>query len=191
MPDSPRVWFATSNDHKFDEAQFVLKEFGIVLGRLPSKGSELQSGDPSEVAKHAAVEAYRASRKPLFVEDTGLFIESLQGFPGTSASFAFHTLALDGILKLMNGVDARGAEFVSAVAYCDGSSGPHLFIGRLKGTVALRPSGREGFGFDPIFVLSESGRTLAQLTLAEKCAVSHRANAIRALGRWLNMNRNG
>jgi XTP/dITP diphosphohydrolase len=191
MPDSLRVWFATSNNHKFDEAQFVLKEFGVVLGRLPSKGPELQSGDPSEVAKHAAVEAYRALRKPLFVEDTGLFIDSLQGFPGTSASFAFHTLALGGILKLMNGVDARGAEFVSAVAYCGDSFGPHVFIGHLKGTVALHPSGREGFGFDPIFVPSESGRTLAQLTFTEKCAISHRGKAIRALGRWLNMNRNG
>ncbi len=189
MPGSPSIWFATSNDHKFEEARFVLRELGIVPCRLPSKGPELQSGDPSEVAVHAAVGAYRTSRKPLFVEDTGLFIESLRGFPGTCASFAFQTLGLEGILKLMDGTSARGAEFVSAVAYCDGSSEPRVFVGRLKGRVALRPLGARGFGFDPIFVPTGARRTLAQITLSEKCAISHRASALRAFGRWLSLSR--
>ncbi|MGD0318989.1 MAG: RdgB/HAM1 family non-canonical purine NTP pyrophosphatase [Nitrososphaerales archaeon] len=189
MPGSPSVWFATSNDHKFEEARFVLQELGIVLRRLPSKGPELQSGDPSEVAVHAATGAYRTSLKPLFVEDTGLFIESLRGFPGTCASFAFQTLGLEGILKLMEGISARDAEFVSAVAYCDGSSEPRVFVGRLKGRVALRPLGKGGFGFDPVFVPAGAKRTLAQTTFAEKCAISHRASALRAFGGWLGLNR--
>jgi len=189
MPGSPSVWFATSNDHKFEEARFVLQESGIVLRRLPSKGPELQSGDPSEVAVHAAAGAYRTSLKPLFVEDTGFFIECLRGFPGTCASFAFQTLGLEGILKLMDGISARGAEFVSAVAYCDGSSEPRAFVGRLKGRVALRPLGKRGFGFDPIFIPTGAKRTLAQMTLAEKCTTSHRANALRAFGGWLSLNR--
>ncbi len=189
MPGSPRIWFATSNDHKFEEGRFVLRELGIVPRRLPSKGQELQSGDPSEVAFHAAAEAYRASRKPLFVEDTGLFVGSLRGFPGTSASFVFQTLGLGGILKLMDGVTPRGAEFVSAVAYCGGPSEPSVFTGRLKGRLALRPSGLRGFGYDPIFVPTGASRTLAQMTLAEKCRISHRARALRAFGGWLNQNR--
>ena len=191
MPGSPSVWFATSNNHKFEEARFVLREFGIFLHRLPSKGPELQSGDPSEVAVHAAAEAFRTARKPLFVEDTGLFIECLRGFPGTSASFAFQTLGLEGILKLMEGINARDAEFVSAVAYCDGSSEPHVFVGRLKGRVALHPLGERGFGFDPVFVPTGVRKTLAQITFAEKCAISHRASALRAFGEWLSLNRSG
>ena len=190
MPGSPRMWFATSNDHKFEEGRFILQELGIMLRRLPSKGQELQSSDPSEVAVHAAVETYRAFRKPLFVEDTGLFIDSLRGFPGTNASFVFQTLGLGGILKLMDGLDVRGAEFVSSVASYNGSSEPHVFTGRLKGSLALRPRGLGGFGFDPVFVPSGARRTLAQMTLAEKCAISHRASALRAFGRWLNLNRN-
>jgi XTP/dITP diphosphohydrolase len=189
MPGSRSIWFATSNDHKFEEARFVLQALGIILQRLPSKGPELQSCDPSEVAVHAAAGAYRTSLKPLFVEDTGLFIESLRGFPGTRASFAFQTLGLEGILKLMDGISARGAEFVSAVAYCDGSSEPRAFVGRLKGRVALRPLGERGFGFDPIFVPTGERRTLAQITFAEKCAISHRANALRAFAGWLSLNR--
>jgi XTP/dITP diphosphohydrolase len=184
------MWFATSNDHKFEEGRFILQELGIMLRRLPSKGQELQSSDPSEVAVHAAVETYRAFRKPLFVEDTGLFIDSLRGFPGTNASFVFQTLGLGGILKLMDGLDVRGAEFVSSVASYNGSSEPHVFTGRLKGSLALRPRGLGGFGFDPVFVPSGARRTLAQMTLAEKCAISHRASALRAFGRWLNLNRN-
>jgi len=189
MPGSPRIWFATSNDHKFKEGRFVLRELGIVPRRLPSKGQELQSNEPSEVAVNAAAEAYRAYQKPLFVEDTGLFVDSLLGFPGTSASFVFQTLGLVGILKLMDGVKIRGAEFVSAVAYCDGPSKPSVFTGRLRGRVGLRPSGRGGFGFDPIFIPTGGKRTLAQMTLAEKCTISHRANALRAFGGWLNLNR--
>jgi XTP/dITP diphosphohydrolase len=191
MPGSPSIWFATSNIHKFEEARFVLHEFGIVPRRLPSKGPELQSGDPSEVAVHAAAETFRTARKPLFVEDTGLFIRCLRGFPGTSASFVFQTLGLNGILKLMDGMSARDAEFVSAVALCDGSSEPRVFMGRLKGRVALRPLGEGGFGFDPIFVPAGRRRTLAQMTFAEKCAVSHRAVALRAFGGWLSLNRSG
>jgi len=191
MPGSPSIWFATSNDHKFEEARFVLHEFGIALRRFPSKGPELQSHDPLEVAVHAAAEVFRTARKPLFVEDTGLFVECLGGFPGTFASFAFQTLGLTGILKLMGGMSARGAEFVSAIAYCDGSSEPRVFAGRLKGRVALRPLGQGGFGFDPIFVPAGKRRTLAQMTFAEKCAISHRASALRAFGRWLSLNRSG
>jgi len=89
----------------------------------------------------------------------------------------------------MDGISARGAEFVSAVAYYDGSSEPRVFVGRLKGRVALRPSGEQGFGFDPVFVPTGARRTLAQITLAEKCAISHRANALRAFGGWLGLNR--
>jgi len=191
MPESHRVWFATSNAHKFEECKFVLKELGIFPRRLPSKGREIQAGDPSDVAVHAAAEAYRRLRKPLFVEDTGLFIDSLNGFPGTFASFAFKTLGVEGILKLMDGVTARDAEFVSAVAFCDGAARPRGFTGRLKGRLAASPSGRGGFGFDPIFVPRGASLTLAQMTLAEKCAVSHRARALREFGGWFNMRRSG
>lgn len=189
MPGSPRIWFATSNDHKYEEGLLILKEFGISPRRLQSKGEELQSCDPTEVAIRAAAEAYRASGKPLFVEDTGLFIDSLRGFPGTYASFAFRTLGISGILKLMDGITARHARFVSVVAYCDGSTRLHAFTGRLNGRVALRASGHGGFGFDPVFLPRGETRTLAEMTLAEKCTISHRAKALRDFGGWLNRSR--
>jgi len=188
MHGSPRVWFATSNEHKFREGSLILREFSIALRRLPSKGQELQSSDPSEVAAHAAVQlSSSTNRRPLIVEDTALFINCLRGFPGTYASFVFNTIGVEGVLRLMSGVKRRDAEFVSAVAFCDNSSEPRLFVGRLGGEIAFRAAGRGGFGFDPIFVPSGASKTLAQMTLLEKCTVSHRAIALRTFGRWLGM----
>jgi len=182
------VWFATSNDHKFKEVSVVLKEFGIPMGRLPSKGLEVQSDDPSVVAARAADEAYQTFRKPLFVEDTGFFIDALGGFPGTTASYVYKTIGLDGVLRLMEGSKARGARFEGAIAYCDGLAPPRTFVGMLKGRLALKRSGEGGFGYDPIFVPDGGVRTLAEMTLAEKCEVSHRTKAVRGLGKWLEKN---
>jgi len=191
MPDSPNIWFATSNIHKFQEGCLILSEFGVSPRRLPSKGQELQSSDPAEVATHAAIQSYSEHRRPLFVEDTALSVTHLRGFPGTYASFVFNTIGASGVLKLMSGVTNRSAEFVSAVSYCDNSLEPKLFVGRLGGRVATRAAGRGGFGFDPIFVPTEEEKTLAQMTLQEKCEVSHRAIALRAFGEWLTINRTG
>ena len=185
MQGSPRLWFATSNDNKFEEAKFVLENMGIHPRRLSSKGQELQSTDPSTIVANAAEAAYRVFRKPLIVEDTGLFVVGLRGFPGTYASFVYKTIGVEGMLRLLEGVDARKAEFLSAVAYRDGSTRTAIFTGKLEGTIALHPAGLRGFGFDPIFVPREYSRTLGQMTLREKCSISHRAIALRSLGAWL------
>lgn len=191
MPGSPSIWFATSNEHKFRECSLILSEFGISPGRLSSKGQELQSNDPAEIARYAAIRSYSEHKRPLFVEDTALSVDDLRGFPGAYASFVFNTIGAGGVLKLMSGMTKRGAEFVSAVAYCDSSFEPRLFVGQLRGRIATHAAGRGGFGFDPIFVPTEGKKTLAQLTLQEKCRVSHRAIALRALGEWLNNGRTG
>ncbi len=191
MPGSAEVWFATSNDHKFEEASYVLKDFAISVRRLSTKGSELQSSEPSEIAAFAASQAFRSFRRPLIVEDTGFFIQSLQGFPATYASYAFRTIGIDGILRLLQGANKRDAEFLSAVSYCEGPAAPITFTGRLKGKIALRPSGEHGFGFDPIFVPTGERRTLAEMSLAQKCVLSHRALALRAFGTWLKSRRSG
>ncbi len=184
MPGSRSVWFATSNDHKFEEARLVLADSGLALQRLGSKGVEMQADTPQEVAALAASEAFRSAGKPLFVEDTGLYIESLGGFPGVFASYAFKTIGVDGVLRLLGRSPRRGAEFVSAVSYRD-SEGSADFTGRLRGSIAWSGRGTEGFGFDPIFVPEGAKATLAQMTPATKCQVSHRAKALGAMCEWL------
>lgn len=185
MRASNRVYFATSNDSKFAEARLVLSEFGLGLGRLRTKGAEVQSDDVAVVASAAASALASCEDRPFFVEDTGLYVESLRGFPGAYAAFVHGTIGLRGLLRLLEGRSDRSAEFVSAVALVEGHRGPRLFTGRLKGSISLRPRGTHGFGFDPVFVPEGSELSLAELSLERKCAVSHRAIALRAMCGWL------
>ncbi len=175
---------ATSNEGKFREVSLVLHRFGINLDRLPGKGVEIQSDDIGEVAKFAATEAARAYRKPLIVEDTGLFINPLGGFPGSYTSFAFRSIGLEGVLKLLVGKEERRARFESAVAYCEPDGEPRLFRGSVRGRIAKGAFGREGFGFDPIFIPDGRRVTMAEMKIEEKCRVSHRAAATTRFGAW-------
>lgn len=185
MPASNRIYFATSNDSKFAEARLVLSEYGVRLGRLRTKGRELQSDDVAAVAYSAASALAARRDRPFFVEDTGLFVKSLGGFPGAYAAFVHRTIGPEGLLRLLSGSSDRSAEFVSAVAFVGGSRKPRIFRGRLSGSIALHPRGTHGFGFDPVFVPRGSDESLAELSLEEKCRVSHRAKALRAMGTWL------
>jgi len=191
MRASNRLCFATSNDSKFEEAKVVLDEFGLKLSRLRTKGRELQSDDVAEIAAGAASDASARYGRPLFVEDTGLFVKSLAGFPGAYAAFVYRTIGLGRFLDLLSGSPDRSAEFVSAVAYVEGSGRPRAFVGRLRGSIAPQPRGSDGFGFDPLFVPEGSSRALGEMSLPEKCAVSHRAKALSAMGAWLVSPRRG
>lgn len=191
MRESSELCFATSNAHKFQEAEFVLRETNLRLRRIHSKGTEVQSDDVAEIARIAAAETFMIYRRPLFVEDTGLLIGSLNGFPGAFAAYVYKTIGLDGIIRLMEGARSRKAEFVSVVAYCNESPRSKLFAGRLKGRIAAELKGRGGFGFDSIFIPEGRGKTLAEMSLAEKCVLSHRSVALRALASWLTTRRRG
>ncbi len=159
-------------------------ELGLTVARIQSKGSEVQSDDPGEIAKFAAKEASKSAGRPLVVEDTGLFISSLNGFPGPYANYAYRKLGLDTVLRMLEGSRSRVARFESAVAYCEPGGRPMLFRGSLRGRVGTRALGSRGFGFDPIFVPRGENATLAQMTLQRKCSLSHRAIAVRKFGEW-------
>lgn len=191
MRGSSEVWFATSNEHKFEEARFALRAFGITLRRLPAKGTELQLDDLAEIARHSAMETFREARRPLFVEDAGLFVQALGGFPGPYASYVNRTLGPEALITLMKGVRKRTAEFVSAIAYCSGQSEVRVFSGRLRGRISDAARGSNGFGFDPVFIPIHSKMTLAEMSLEQKSAISHRSLALRALGEWLGSSHRG
>ena len=152
MPESSEIYFATSNRHKYQEAKFILRGTGINIRRLPSKGTEVQSDDVAEISRIASAEAAGKYKRPLFVEDTSLSVTALGGFPGPFGAYALRTIGLNGLLRLLGRATVRSAEFASAVAFCDGSGPPVVFIGRLKGNISPEPRGTGGFGFDAIFV---------------------------------------
>jgi len=191
MRGPAELLFATSNEHKFQEARVALKDFGFRLRRLPGKGREIQSEDVGEIAREAALNRFREVGKPLFVEDTGLFVRALNGFPGPYAAFVNGTLGPRSLLVLLGHTSGREAEFVSAAAYCWGPGAVKVFRGRLLGSISRRARGTNGFGFDPVFVPLHGEKTLAELSMREKAKVSHRSRALKAMGSWLSSNRAG
>jgi XTP/dITP diphosphohydrolase len=181
------VFFATGNIHKFNEARVVLAEFGLAAAMLKMKGTEIQSDSLKEIAATSAVNAFRQAHLPLIVEDAGLFIEALNGFPGPYAAYVYKTIGNQGLLKLMNGNENRQATFKSAIAYCDTAYGKTVcFEGQASGTIttAERVTDQSAFGFDPIFQPTGTGKTFAEMGIKEKNGFSHRAQALRKFAQW-------
>jgi len=181
------AFFVTGNVHKFNEARDVLKEFGISTAMLDLDTAEIQADDIDAIAKTSAIEAAKKSGMPIFVEDAGLFVDVLKGFPGPYSSYVYRTLGTRGILRLMKDTIQRDAHFCSAVAFSDSSKASSIkcFIGKVEGKIALKEQGKMGFGFDPIFAPSdEPDKTFAEITQQEKNKCSHRAEALRKFGSW-------
>ena len=182
------VFFATGNINKFNEARSILSSYGFAVAMLRVKGDEMQSDSLKEIAKTSAVNAFKRSRLPIFVEDAGLFIDALNGFPGPYAAYVYKTIHNSGILRLMENVADRQARFQSVIAYCDETlCEPKCFDGESKGeitTTERRQQGKSAFGFDPVFQPVGSCKTFAEMTIKEKNGFSHRAMAIRKFAEW-------
>ena len=182
------VFFATGNINKFNEARSILSSYGIAVGMLRVKGDEIQSDSLKKIAQTSAINAYRRCHLPVFVEDAGLFIDVLSGFPGPYAAYVYKTIHNGGILKLMENLKDRRAKFQSVIAYFDETlCEPECFDGESIGEITLterRAQGKSAFGFDPIFQPSGSGKSFAEMTIEAKNGFSHRAMAIRKFAEW-------
>jgi XTP/dITP diphosphohydrolase len=142
---------------------------------------EYRSNDVAEIARGKARYSYTQLNTPLIVDDTGFFIDALQGFPGPYAAYVLNSIGNAGILKLMEGISDRNARFTTGIAYAD-ERGIEVFTGTLEGKIALGPRGNNGFGYDPIFELDK--KTLAELSIEEKGRISHRARALSTFHDW-------
>jgi len=185
FPRGRIAFFVTSNVHKFMEARLLLAEYRVATALLKVKTHEIQDDDIENIAKASALEAAERCNLPVIVEDAGLFIEALGGFPGPYSSYVYRTIGTEGILKLMNGLEKRGAYFRSVVAFCDPENSIKCFDGRAMGRISQKERGGSGFGFDPIFEpLGGRGKTFAEMTTEEKNRHSHRAQALRKFAEW-------
>lgn len=182
--------FATSNRHKFEEAEKIAAEYDLELQHTDIVYIEIQADELEDIAKPSAQQACRLVGGPCFVEDAGLFIEALGGFPGPYSSYVFKTLGNNGVLKLMEGIDNRRAEFRSAVAYCEQGSDPYVFLGKTPGTISENKRGDKGFGYDPIFMPDRGeGGTFSEMSTEMKNMFSHRAESIEKLVKWYIRNK--
>ena len=177
-----KLYIATHNAHKIREISQILPDF------------EVEGDDPADVEETASDFAGNAlikvraiaPRHPgawCMADDSGLEVAALGGAPGVrSARYAgepTNTPANNALLlKNLDGAADRRANFTCAVALVGPDGREHVVFGRVFGRIALAPSGAEGFGYDPLFVPDGFDHSFAELSAAEKNAISHRGRAL-------------
>jgi len=154
--------FVTSNKNKVREFRSILGE-NIKLNHIEMAYPELRSDNPQEIAKMSAKSLAEKLKKAVVVEDSGLFISALNGFPGTCSAYIHKRIGLEGILKLMKGVNDRRCAYKSAVAYCEQGKEPVSFLGSEDGIIAREIKGSNGFGHDPIFIPKGQKKTYGEM----------------------------
>ncbi len=179
------LFFATGNLNKIKEIQHFLKDYPIEIKGIDLKGKEIQSETVTEIAEVSVLQAYKKLGKPIFTEDTGLFIKMLGGFPGPFSSYIHNTIGIAGVLKLLESVKDRSAEFRSAIAFCAPDINPVCFLGTSSGKISIKERGNHGFGFDPVFKPSDGkNKTFAEMDTEEKNRISHRTRSMRKFVVW-------
>jgi XTP/dITP diphosphohydrolase len=176
------VTFVTTNSGKFREVRELLAPYGIRVRWRRRTLPEPQADTLEEVvvSKLAAV---RDLPGYVLVEDSGLFIPSLKGFPGVYSAHILKTWGFGPLLELLQRRDRRA--FFRTVAGLQRGRRRWTFVGEVHGRISERPRGREGFGFDPIFIPEGSFRTFGETPSEEKNELSHRARALRQVGELL------
>ncbi len=177
------IYFATSNENKFKEAREMLETKSIGVEHFPFEHNEIRSDSLEEIAIEAVEVAYAKLKKPVFVEDTGLFIGTLNGFPGTYSAWVAKKLGSEGILKLMVGTSDRTAAFRTCIAFKDGKT-TKTFSGECMGTISLLARGESGFGYDSIFIPKGYNQTFAE-SIGLKNKLSHRYKSLLLLSEYI------
>jgi len=203
------LYYVTTNPGKVREARQYLGDETIT--DYDYDYPELQDDSMEAIAAEGARDSYRTLGEPVVVDDSGLFIKNLDGFPGPYSSYVEEKLGIERVWDLTQDLEDRTASFRCVMAYCDGepfeaspdpvdkddraaaaatASGSteeddplpvKLFVGTVRGEITA-PRGEGGFGFDPIF--EHEGSTFAELNSEEKNALSHRGRALAKFAEW-------
>lgn len=175
------ITFASTNQNKFLEVQSILSSRNISVNFSQIHLVEIQSDSLEEIAREKAKTAFAKVGRQVIVEDDGLFIDSLGGFPGQYSSFVFRTIGNDGILKLLGRSAKRSAYFRSLIAFYNGIT-LSILEGRVDGRISERIT-EGGWGYDPIFIPGGTDLTFAELK-KNKDEYSHRKRALEKFAQW-------
>ena len=180
---------ATGNRDKQQEMKALLQDLGLTIRTLdefPAAPVVVEDGETCQAnAGKKAREIAQFTGALTLADDTGLEVDALGGRPGVFAAryAGAHATYADNCRKLLDeltGVptEQRGARFLTVVAIADPVSSVEFVEGVLRGRIADHCSGGHGFGYDPVFIVPELGKTLAALTLDQKNRISHRGQAL-------------
>lgn len=156
-----KITFITGNQNKAD---YLAKYLGFPVEHHKLDLDELQSLDLHQIVEHKVWQAYQILSSPVLVEDVSLEFEALGRLPGTFIKFFLEEMTFEDICSLLDG-KSRKATAKCVFGYFDGKK-VELFEGQLGGTIAERPSGDNGFGWDKIFI--PDGYVVTRASLNEK-----------------------
>lgn len=169
----------THNPGKVREYQSEFDEFGIEMVHVNREYDEVQTSYLEEVVDKGMKQLRNEGLKDFLVDDSGLFIDSLGGFPGVYSAFVQKTIGNKGVLKLMDGVKNRSAVFKCCIG-CTIGEERIVVTGICPGEILLEEKGNGGFGYDPIFSL-DGELSFAEISTETKNGISHRGKAVRML----------
>tara|TARA_B100000609_G_scaffold82767_1_gene66025 strand:+ start:101 stop:682 length:582 start_codon:yes stop_codon:yes gene_type:complete len=177
----PKLQIITSNNGK-------IKEFKEIFGDskyLPVQNNidypEIQALSLEEVVDFGLSWLREKIEPPFVIDDSGVFIDNFDGFPGVYTRYVYDTIGLAGVLRQMEGVDNRACTFRCVLGLLTESGEKQKFVGECSGTLINELRGDGGFGYDPIFIPEGFDKTFAELASEEKNSISHRGKAMREL----------
>ena len=187
-----KIVLATHNKHKVEELTNIA-DGDIEFIPLPDDFPEIEE-DGATLEENALLKArfvHLELRMPSLADDTGLEVEALGGAPGVvTARYAGENATYQDncrkMLREMEGKQNRKAVFRTVLCYLDQNGLQHLFEGKVEGEISTKERGSNGFGYDPVFISAEGGKTLtfAEMTSEEKNKISHRGRALQAFLSW-------
>lgn len=188
-----KLVFATNNAHKLDEIRAILGD-EIEIVSLADIGCHTDIPETADTLEGNALQkaryVYEHYHCDCFADDTGLEVEALDGAPGVhTARYAYpdrHDPEANTrkLLDALKEKSSRRAQFRTVIALILNGE-EHLFDGRVEGSIATEKRGTEGFGYDPVFIPEDSGKTFAELGVEDKNRISHRARAVARLCEFL------
>ena len=169
----------TSNPGKVREYQKAFDDMGIEMEHHHIPYDEIQTSELEEVVEKGMQEIRSKGLRDFIIDDSGLFIDALKGFPGVYSAYGQKTIGNQGILTLMEGVENRKAQFRCCIG-CDINGETIIVTGMCQGIILNEERGDGGFGYDPIFS-PDGKRSFSEISVEEKNTMSHRGNAVKLL----------
>ncbi len=179
------IYLVTSNKNKLREAEKILN---TRIKSVDLDLDEIQEIDAEKIAEHKARQAWKKLKKPLFVWDQSTYIDCLNGFPGPLIKWFWTQVGLKKICEIANYFGNHKIHAENILTYCNGKVVKH-FHAATDGIIPRRPRGRNGWGWDPIFIPKGHKKTYAEMSADEVVRVRSHAIALRKLRDFLKNGR--
>jgi len=179
-----KILLVTSNPAKVQEFKEIM-HIDVEIADIDL--AEIQEMDVEKIALHKLNEAYNKVKKPVLVDDVSFEVDAWDGFPGPLIKWILKTGGPELLLRMLRHEKNRKARVGLVIGFHDGKK-PYLFLGKAKGTIAKSVKGKDGFGWDKVFIPDGHSITYAEMEPEIKNAISHRGIALTKFKDFLKVN---